>query len=641
MAYTSVIELFEGVELDLNSENTFCWNSLQEQSAYFSDSNYVTRRFDAGNFKFIREDGYIKVNASHNFLENVNYMRFNNIDETTQHSKWYYAFITKVEYINDTTTGIYFVIDVLQTWLPTEEVGVGRAGDYSLSDCFIERQHSETDNIGDNVVTENVLPYKFKSYETQTHNLYTAGFYVVILAKWAKGLIQDGLRVTGKTVDGHFYNNYSLSNYKIEGTICGCFAFIFDDMGELDKALTSNILDIAPPYTYLPYESIATVYLLPKVIVNEELLLRVDVAPTGQGEEGLWHCKTFPTTRDGQPFEYRPKVDDSFNVHFSLSTIGTTIVPKNKKIFTSQYNKYRLINTRGSEISYEPEGFTDGNGNVISPAFEIIGTSIAPVKLCVKPYKNLYQYYYGSGYSVEQLFDIGDMPHISLNVDTFKEWLTHTSLQILSTLVPATVGAMAAPEITAGLMAERGAMHATMYQNQNPSSRLLFENLMKETQARRVGESSGRQIGALVGSQTLTQGVIKTASDAVSVPRYTPKAIGTADNIGNVLASNDTFYLVADRLAPTEDEITRIDNFFTAYGYAQNKIATPKIKTRNRFTYVKTRGASFLNHKVPSEYMRQINEKFDAGVRFWRYDEVENDFLNYGNLTAENAIPTP
>lgn len=64
---------------------------------------------------------------------------------SSYNNKWVYAFIDRVDYINDRACGIVFTIDVIQTWL----------FNFDLKECYVEREHSLTDEIGDNTLAEN------------------------------------------------------------------------------------------------------------------------------------------------------------------------------------------------------------------------------------------------------------------------------------------------------------------------------------------------------------------------------------------------------------------------------------------------------------------------------------------------------
>ena len=61
-------------------------------------------------------------------------------------NKWFYAFITNAEYVNNDAAEITFEIDDMQTW----------AFDYEVKKSYVEREHSATDQIGDNLIPENL-----------------------------------------------------------------------------------------------------------------------------------------------------------------------------------------------------------------------------------------------------------------------------------------------------------------------------------------------------------------------------------------------------------------------------------------------------------------------------------------------------
>ena len=85
----------------------------------------------------------IKVQIPMDLLLDCNYLMFNN---QRFGNKWFYAFITHLEYISEVVTLVSYEIDVLQTW----------AFDYTPNPCYIERCHAVTDDPGDNLVEENL-----------------------------------------------------------------------------------------------------------------------------------------------------------------------------------------------------------------------------------------------------------------------------------------------------------------------------------------------------------------------------------------------------------------------------------------------------------------------------------------------------
>lgn len=142
MAYVapnSTLRLLHNVPLDITYENTIYFASASAQSAYFAGLAKYTQT----QYTYLRKENVIRVNLLADNLYDVNYIMFQN---TSFGSKWFYAFVTNVEYINNETSEISFVIDVMQTW----------AFDYTLNPCWVERQHTITDEIGQNLIPENL-----------------------------------------------------------------------------------------------------------------------------------------------------------------------------------------------------------------------------------------------------------------------------------------------------------------------------------------------------------------------------------------------------------------------------------------------------------------------------------------------------
>lgn len=134
----TVIRLLTNCPLDNTYDHTIYFNNAQAQREYFAGLTKYT----------LTNQTYQRVNSSRmrvqykaDDLYDCNYLMFQN---TNFGNKWFYAFVKSVEYINNIVSEIEYEIDVMQTW----------AFDYQLGQCFVEREHSATDNIGDNLVPE-------------------------------------------------------------------------------------------------------------------------------------------------------------------------------------------------------------------------------------------------------------------------------------------------------------------------------------------------------------------------------------------------------------------------------------------------------------------------------------------------------
>lgn len=136
----STIKILHNVPLDNTYEHTIYFANASAQNSYFSGLAKYT--FEAQTYQRVKR-GYIRIAKNAESLYDCNYLMFQNSAFGT---KWFYAFIKSVEYINNGVSEIEFEIDVMQTWF----------FDYSLKECFVEREHSATDEIGENLVPETI-----------------------------------------------------------------------------------------------------------------------------------------------------------------------------------------------------------------------------------------------------------------------------------------------------------------------------------------------------------------------------------------------------------------------------------------------------------------------------------------------------
>lgn len=139
----SIIKLCSGVPIDSSYKDTIYFASRSAQKSYFDSK--VSKTMDKASFQRISgQQGVVRMSASAESIYNCNYMMFQNTNYST---KWFYAFITNIEYVNDKVSNVYFTVDVMQTWF---------LFDCTLKESFVEREHHATDTTNDCLVGENI-----------------------------------------------------------------------------------------------------------------------------------------------------------------------------------------------------------------------------------------------------------------------------------------------------------------------------------------------------------------------------------------------------------------------------------------------------------------------------------------------------
>lgn len=60
---------------------------------------------------------------------------------------------------------------------------------------------------------------------------------------------------------------------------------------------------------------------------------------------------------------------------------------------------------------------------------------------------------------------------------------------------------------------------------------------------------------------------------------------------------------------------------FERYGYVSNKFEIPKLRTCERFNYIKTQGC-IIEANIPKSFAEIIQNMFDKGVTLWHDGDI-------------------
>lgn len=199
------IRILKNCPLDPTYDHTLWWNSRAQQTAYFqSITKYnLTRQ----SYQRVQK-GTSRVAVQAENLYDCNYIMFQN---SAFGDKWFYAFIKGVEYYNNGMSEITFELDVLQTWF----------FDYQLDQCFVEREHSVTDVIGENTIAENVEqgPYIVKDYGAISPE--TTGRYICVITTIPQPTTAVYDHIEPGIIDGvynpYYYVFYPLTKANADG----------------------------------------------------------------------------------------------------------------------------------------------------------------------------------------------------------------------------------------------------------------------------------------------------------------------------------------------------------------------------------------------------------------------------------------
>ena len=375
--------------LNLDEQNQLNFASKTAQYNYF---NSLTK-IEASNFTYQRKDNVIRYPAHIDSIIEYNYCMYQNSNYS---NKWFYAYITRMEYVNDNMTHIYIKTDPYQTW----------QFDITFMRSFVEREHVNDDTIGSNTVPEGL--------ETGE---YVYGFYSI-----PKGINMGSSHVVMATTvslqDGSNAYGYEYSN-----VYSGLRYWIFKTINDVNLAL--QYLD-----SLGKADSVNALFIAPDTL-------------TGWQENGAW------IQHDGD-YQYKYIEADppdpttplsSFQVikynAFVYETEDDLYTPKNNKLFTYPFHFFTVTNNVGTTAEFHYEDFYQGLGyaNFYLYGALTVGCSIKAVPTNYKDIGN-------SAYNLPYQDGIvcGKFPTCSWNTDVYTNWLTQNAINLISEGATATAG---------------------------------------------------------------------------------------------------------------------------------------------------------------------------------------------------------
>lgn len=521
---SSVIHIIKGVPINNSYEHTLYFESELGQRNYFLGKKVHT--FE--NFTYLRPDNVIKVAGDVANARTWSYLMFQN-----DSGKWYYHFINKVVYINDSAVELHIELDVIQTFM----------FDWQLHPCFIERTHTTSDEFGEHTVPEGLETGPLIRAHATEINLEDN--YIIILMS----CYPDGSDAWGQMYGGVY---------------SGLQAFAVDpaNISALNKWMTDNSTLT---------EAIVAMWMYPKKFVNTTantttppLYLVTDVADI--------------------------KVETVTDYLANATRLDGAIV-QNKKTFCYPYTMLYVSNNMGGSAVYHREWFNSSD----SFKFNLYG-ALSPdsgVQLTPKDYKTATS----NSINFEESLTMPPFPSCAWNSDTYKIWLAQNQNTQET--------AMKQAKLQGGM----GSMSAVL----GVIGGLATGNLLMAGGALLAGG------GSFISAQNQVENIMAMREDMSIQPDQ-----ARGHHSGNINLTHGRMGFTVYTLTITKEYVDKIDNYFTRYGYKVNMLATPSLKNRSNFTYIKTVG-SLVTGNMGAEDQLKIQAIFDKGVTFWaKPDKIGN-----------------
>ena len=611
-----VIHLLKSVPLCSDYINTFWFANETAQYTHFQ-TQYTNVTFQRQYYQR-KNRGWLRVQASYSQVWNVNYMMFKNTPATELNSstvvrsgyedKWWYAFVDKIDYINDNVVEIHYSIDVIQSYL----------FNVSFENTFVERMTPITDAVGDNMVDEGIPigDYAYGATGEMWFRKFGTSVGHISLHQGMRPIVAATCNMDYEdSTDGVATTTQQSGN----GIVMGCLMvdpYFYDVQGHPnpDKGCKAW-LDAMPGEKY---GAILGIVMMPEAF-------RRGVSSNGTDS----------------PIVSSNTMGHLISANIAKpSTLGT-YTPTNKKLLCYPYNSLMINSSDGTSQVFAYE-LMNKTLNYINFRLDYVYTF--PLQGVLYPNDD-YKMQTNSLYQIPYMMPLPQLPTCTWSNDTFKAWAAmntgYTALSIAGSILDmATVvgGALAGGMLGNGT--EVLAQGAGQIANSGTGLIPFGTEGAADVPYTITGQTSSAfgnmsDVGRQVGGMRMVGDIMNIGRSLINVhnAKILPDSFnGSSSNLASVV-SEKFGYSYCQRCI-REDYARQIDDYFTMFGYALKRIVALSLNElhhRTRFTYIKTANMD-IGGFIPSDDKELFCQIFNKGIRFW------SDPTTVGNYTNANGF---
>jgi hypothetical protein len=546
--------------LTLDNKNQLTFSNSQEQFNYFNS----LPKLEVEEISYIRKDSSLYYPENIDKLLNYNYCMYQNANYG---DKWFYGFITNMEYIADENTKMTIVTDVFQTW----------QFDITWKESFVEREmiNSNDDIIGKNRIVEGLETGEY--FIKKSYNIAELDHYYVI-AYVGESIKVNELESISTPQRGFKYNGVYSSVCFIVCNENG-FNYMMNLMPNSDNS--NNILTIftTPKLAFTIPEtsnswSTNGYYVINENIFSTPLYKQLDPLTSNSDFEGY--------------------------------------VPRNKKLLQYPFTYIGFNPIKGDRKIFRFEDFYNN-----TPYFEIESEINPNPNICVIPHNYKKSLTQETNKCIEETCTISGFPNVSYKTDTFNTWLAQNQDIMSITMQQQSTNYQQQTIQNYFNTAQLGINTASSAMNN-----VSVENARKDTVQ---GLISASNIGVNQAfSEKNYQLNVNMLMAQVEKQKMIPDTATLSANstiLGYGLLNDGIFthYTISREFAE------KIDRYFDMYGYLTNTLKIPNLNNRPNWNFIKVTQANILAN-IPQTDLQTIKAMFEAGITLWHN---KNTFLDY------------
>lgn len=615
MAYTpSGTIAFYRVPWKSDYKDVRLFTSKTEESNYFSSPLRVEQ-----NYTYIRDKQAIKVNANKEAMEQYNYIRYMNENFSL---KWFYAFITKVEYINQNACYVYFVQDAHMTWWDC----------YTIKSAYVKREHVSDESDSHNTIVED---FKISNYE-QDYIDYSVDYtpklagntvgcaFIVITSN----IPLINLQRANATKDYEIRDIKARTSVPILNNIRGIGTYVLLKTVEqynkfLETANKFGFIDSVSQVIMCDYDIIQTYCTITEVTDS------ITGTINGGGTIQFWTGdEVAPGTSDVYAPYIITKMSDAYTSNTFTHITVAGYEPKNRKIFHYPCCKWVIDANNGDYVELQPQLSHTAVELIIDEKISL------DTKLSVRAIPR--HYALTDSFAATAGWDYFNIQNSVGIVASVSAPFVKDNAAVWNALNSNTINAQTSnAKVKIALDAVFGAIDTVASAG---AGVLNMAALKPSSVTGLIG--AGKQ-----GVSELTDTGRSIARDVMQL-RETEANINDKANLPSQLmnmTTDDSWiaqhgfmkFTIRHMCAPL-DEIKRYDKYLSKYGYKTNDFKIPAMNNRQNWNYVETSSITIApvekNGYAPTDNeLTEIENIFNSGVTFWHI----NDVGNYGDYTNE------
>ncbi len=614
MNYTpqTEVHLLSNVPFNYNYNNVMDFSDINAQTTYFLNKSKL--QFEDLTYQRVNNNT-INLEVAYEDLYDINYMMFQN-DKIP--GKWFYAFITRYDFVSPKVTRITYQIDVYQTWL----------FDMTWQATYVEREHTQRFNSDGSPVINTLdegLAYgeDYRTVYKRKCNDDNIIWLVAITKSPIENILGQVVSTSGPVANINQPLHYTILPVDLDGTLVTINnkapgASFLMDLGQSSETVGQLVSLFYTAYVPFNYSLSNT----NNLTTNDSNVHFVDGGSVGAFYSyygnSQWTTKNYVISNDMYD-GILPEYSESKLLMYPYTLIEltdmkgntTTLKPQNFDGKLLQFDIRSCISSQPKTAIY-PHGYLGNTSGTVDFTGGIVDNNICDIPVVDD---------YTASYMQANRNSIATSNKYAMD-NANRGILQNNAVNRVQNAIIDRQQKYQESDAKWGMWSNFLDMHA------GSAIRTGYE-LTKQydlSQGQRLAMNQNNDIANHNLKINAEQAIGMTQAKIADINNIPP----TVSNLGNNTMfdtgwKNMHFYVMVKTVR--EEYATQLTNYFKMFGYKVNKLEVPNTKSRQYYNYIKTVDANIIGN-IPSNDLNVIKGIFDKGVTIWHSENVGDYSVN-------------